>query len=340
MNRPRIIIDTHIPYIKGVLDLAARTEYLEPREITRQAIQHADGLIIRTRTHCNEALLDGTNVRMIATATIGTDHIDLAYCHNHGITVANAPGCNARSVSQWVAAVLATDGPRGRTIGIIGYGHVGHEVAVIARMFGLRVLIYDPLIPPERESVSLDTLCRHADIITFHTPLTHTPPHPTYMMADSRFFNQTKPDALIINAARGGIIDEQALINHLDAHPEARAAIDCWQNEPHINKELLSKALIATPHIAGYSADGKMNGTRAAVTAICRHFQIEPGPIKGLEPALPTYTTTAGLAQSILHNYNITSESEALKARPDRFEAFRAEYPTRRDITYRIAENQ
>lgn len=341
-STPEIIIDKHIPYIYGVFDTVARVQYMEPQEMTAAAVHNADALIVRTRTLCNSSLLAGSRVRIVASATIGVDHIDLTYCREHGIRAVNAPGCNARSVACWVGSVIAAHIAAGRrpgVIGIVGCGHVGGEVLAVARLFGLRALVYDPFIEPREESCSLEQLCRQADIVTFHTPLTDSGPHPTRLMADAALLATLKPDALIINAARGGIADEQALVAHLDAHPRARAAIDCWQGEPHPGAELLSRAFIATPHIAGYSADGKLNGTRAAVTAVAAELGLRPEPIRGLEPV--DAVTVAGIEQlpaAILAHYDVRRESLALKQHPEHFESFRTGYPLRRDITY-IIEN-
>ena len=326
----RIIIDNHIPHINGLIEPRAEVLYLEPSAITREAVKDADALIIRTRTRCDATLLDGSRVRFIGSATIGTDHIDLDYCATHGITVRNAPGCNAPAVAQWVfcaihawmqARGIAT--PDGLTLGIVGVGHIGSIVARWGRQLGFTVLLNDP--PRENKDGSLDVifsplteLQQRCDIITFHTPLTRDGQWPTWHMCDQAFLDGLARCRLILDAARGPIADNAALLGwHGDV------GLDCWENEPNISRELLDKCIVATPHIAGYSAEGKQRGTAMMLAALNGFY--------GWDIPIPEIASPAtGAAQVTLDgisaSYDILADTTALKATPRDFESLRNGY--------------
>lgn len=274
----RIIIERNIPFIKGVLDNLAQVEYLSAEEIDADTMRNADALICRTRTRCNADLLHSSRCSFIATATIGTDHIDLDYCNHRGITVANAPGCNAPAVAQYVFASLAhviNQPISNYTIGIVGVGHVGSIVERWATQLGMKVLLCDPPraeIECTNNFVSLDEIARQCDIITFHTPLTTSGKYPTHHICNETFINSLSHRAIIVNCARGGIFDTQAVINALDAGKIANVIVDCWEGEPQLNPTLLEKASIATPHIAGYSREGKIRATAMALEALRNNY--------------------------------------------------------------------
>ena len=347
--KPRIIIDANIPYIRGAFDDVADVEYLVAKDITHDKAMNADALIVRTRTQCNAALLEGSRVKIVATATIGIDHIDTEYCDTHGIKWTNAPGCNAESVAQWVSSALAVWANEhncslvSKTIGIVGHGHVGKRIERLAHKLGMKVLLNDPPLALENPDkyVDLHTIARECDVITFHTPLTHTGEFATYHLADEEFFRMIKENipnntpSLIINAARGGIINEKALLDSLLPTPCSLLldfAIDCWDGEPETNSELRQRALIATPHIAGYSADGKLNATQQVVQAVAIALNITPNTIEGLSEKKTTDKEGDELKDELLNNYNILADSDALKAEPKKFEHFRSNYPVRREL--------
>ena len=274
MQRPVLVADRDIPFLEGVLDPWFEVRALPGKSIGPADVRDAVALLVRTRTRCVAALLDGSSVRLVATATIGTDHIDRDYCDSHGITVASAPGCNAAAVAQYVRVALHTlalDRP-GATLGVIGVGHVGMLVAEAGRRLGMRVLLNDP----PREAVEgpagftpLPELLATSDVVTLHIPL--WPGNRDF--ADAAFFAAMKPGASFINASRGEVVDEAAL---LAARPNLdKLVLDVWKNEPDINLDLLAAADIATPHIAGYSIQGKMNGTTAVVRALGETFDID-----------------------------------------------------------------
>ena len=331
----RIIVDSHIPHIQGLIEPRADVLYLEPSDITRDAVKDADALIVRTRTRCDAALLDGSRVRFIGSATIGTDHIDLDYCSHNGITVRNAPGCNAPAVAQWVFCAIAAwmrhhgiSIPEDLTLGIVGVGHIGSIVARGARQLGFTVLLNDP--PREKRDGSFDDifspleeLQRRCDIITFHTPLTRDGQWPTWHLCDQAFLESLTRCRLILNAARGPIADNAAL---LDWHGDI--ALDCWENEPNISHDLLEKAIVSTPHIAGYSLQGKQRGTAMMLKALNEHYGWDiPVPVIDAPATGAAQVTLDALAGS----YDILADTARLKSTPANFESQRNHYPHRQE---------
>lgn len=326
----RIVVDSHIPNIRGCIEPRAEVLYLEPGDITRESVSDADALIVRTRTRCDAALLDGSRVRFIGSATIGTDHIDLDYCSAHGITVRNAPGCNAPAVAQWVFCAIRAwmqardiSTTEGLTLGIVGVGHIGSIVARWGRQLGFTVLLNDP--PRERTDTApnltflpLEELQHRCDIITFHTPLTRGGQWPTWHLCDQAFLDRLERCRLLIDAARGPIADNAALLGwHGDV------ALDCWENEPNISRELLEKAIVATPHIAGYSAEGKQRGTAMMLEAL-NEFCGWDIPVP--EIAAPATGAPDVTLDGIAASYDILADSAALKADATAFESLRNTY--------------
>lgn len=337
----RVIVDNKIPFIREAVEhIADEVVYAPGSEFTPDLVHDADALIIRTRTRCDRHLLEGSRVRFIATATIGYDHIDTDYCRQAGIQWANAPGCNAPSVAQYIHSVLLLlqlkrDKPlAGLTLGVVGAGHVGSLVTEVGMDLGMKVLVNDP--PREEQEgpgrySTLQALAQESDIITLHVPLQHDGNHPTYHLADERFFRSLRRQPVFINTSRGEVHDTRALLAALDEGLVSDAVIDVWENEPDIDRTLLQRTFIGTPHIAGYSADGKANATRMALTAVCRFFDIKPdfhiAPPKPLNPVI----TAANETEAYLQMYDPRRDSEALKAHPERFEQLRGDYPLRRE---------
>lgn len=340
----KIVADKHIPFLEGVFEPYAEVVYIDGRAINHDDIVDADALIIRTRTICNAGLLDGTKVRMIATATIGTDHIDLDYCREHGIEVHNAEGCNAGGVLQYVFSALYGVAARkgikldDATIGIVGVGHVGKKVEEMARYLGFNVLLCDPPRAAAEGGdgfCSLEFLLANSQVVTMHVPLDET----TRGMADEDFFMLMPPGSIFINAARGEVLDDEALIQ---AIPKLGAVvIDTWNHEPDVNRDLLEMVDIATPHIAGYSYQGKQNATASAVQSVARHFGIEQlydyypeadipdhDPIR-LDLGGKTHGERAAVFQ---YNYPIFTDDFRFRMEPENFERLRSEYKYRREI--------
>lgn len=346
MKSPKILIDNTIPYIEGVLEPYAEVSYLATNEFTNDAVKDADVLIVRTRIKCDARLLEGSSVKMIATATVGTDHIDIDWCSSHGITVANASGCHAGGVMNYVFSALYATAARksihlsDKVFGIIGAGRVGSLVEKMAKKLGFKVLLCDT---PRAENegsegfCQLDDLLRNSDIVSLHVPLNDS----TRLMADENFFNLMKGGAFFINASRGGIVDENAL---KEACPRlGPVIIDTWNNEPNIDKELMDKVDIATPHIAGYTVQGKLLGTSLAVRAVAKFLGIEELKNfyhKNEEPELnPIKLDLIGknqgeIASLIQYNYPIFTDDFMLRMIPDNFEAYRSEYKYRREFYF------
>lgn len=337
----KIIIDNKIPYIKeAVRTIADEIVYAPGKDFTPELVRDADALIIRTRTHCNRELLEGSRVKFIATATIGFDHIDTDYCQQAGIEWRNAPGCNSASVAQYVqSSLLIWKSLRnkelsGLTIGIVGVGNVGSKIAKVAQDFGMRVLLND--LPREEKEgsgsfTSLNKIAEECDIITFHVPLYKEGNCKTFHLADRKFFQSLKRKPIIINTSRGEVIDTDALLEALNNQTISDAIIDVWEHEPDINRELLEKVMIGTPHIAGYSADGKANATRMSLDAICSFFQIKGKyEINAPAPASPIIYAK-NHEEALLQMYNPTNDSNRLKTQPELFETLRGDYPLRRE---------
>lgn len=337
----KIIIDNKIPYIKeAVQRIADEVVYAPGKDFTPELVRDADALIVRTRTHCNRDLLEGSRVRFIATATIGFDHIDTEYCKQAGIEWTNAPGCNSASVAQYIqSSLLVWKSVRNKrlnelTIGIIGVGNVGSKVAKVAQDFGMRVLLND-LPREEKEGAerfsSLKKIAEECDIITFHVPLYKEGKYKTFHLADEVFFQSLKRKPVIINTSRGEVIQTDALLKALNSQMISDAIIDVWEHEPEINRDLLEKTFIGTPHIAGYSADGKANATRMSLDAICKFFQIKGDyEINAPAPASPIIHAK-NHEEAVLQMYNPTEDSNRLKNQPELFETLRGDYPLRRE---------
>lgn len=347
----KIIIDNKIPYIKGALEPFAEVVYLPGNKTTPETVKDADAIITRTRTICNRELLQGSNVKFIATATIGFDHIDTEYCKEAEIEWTNAPGCNSESVNQYISSALFSWSMRkrkdlaGLTIGIVGVGNVGSKVAKTCEILGMRVLLNDP--PRERiegsdKFVSLKTIQEQADIITLHVPLNMEGNDSTFHLANENFLQNLKKKPLLINSCRGEVCDSEAIYNALEAGDISGFIADCWENEPEIDLELLNQTEFGTPHIAGYSKDGKANGTKMSVQAISRFFNLGIDDWQPSEVELPENTVIeidgdqrreySILAEAVLSTYDIENDDETLKDSPHMFEQLRGDYPIRREF--------
>lgn len=335
----KVIVDDKIPYIREALaQVADEVVYLPGASFTREAVADADALIVRTRTCCNRDLLAGSRVKFIATATIGYDHIDTTYCKEAGIQWTNCPGCNAGSVEQYVHSVLLLLkrekglSLKDATLGLVGVGHVGSRVARMAKELGMRVLLNDPPRADRGEEgfVSLDVLAKECDVLTFHTPLYKEGIYRTYHLVNNELLFSLKRKPYLINSSRGEVVDTASLLAALSAGKVKDAIIDTWENEPEINKDLLKAAYLATPHIAGYSADGKANASRMSLEALCKFFHIDAS-FEIVPPALPCMDIPDDEDEAFLQRYNPTRDSEWLKNAPEKFEWFRGHYPLRRE---------
>lgn len=352
----KFIIDDKIPYIKGVLEPFGEVIYLSGPGTTHEVVKDADAIITRTRTICNKQLLEGSSVKFIATATIGYDHIDTDYCAKAGIQWTNAPGCNSKSVEQYIASTLFVLAHqkgfqlKGKTIGVIGVGQVGSKVAHVCELFGMKVILNDP--PRERTEgsekfCSLSEIMQKADIITLHVPLNMQGEDATFHLADAHFFEALKRQPIVINSCRGEILDTLSAKAALKNGLISGLVIDCWENEPNIDLELLELVDLGTPHIAGYSKDGKANGTSMSIQAVSRFFGLGIDNWKAQQVELPEKTIIELdglnlseeeiLANAVLATFDIRNDDTALRKNTERFEKLRGDYRVRREFpVYRI----
>jgi erythronate-4-phosphate dehydrogenase len=351
------VADDKIPFLKGVLEPFAEVIYLPGKHITREMVYDADALLVRTRTRCNGSLLEGTKTRFIGTATIGFDHIDTVYCEAHNIRWTNSPGCNSSSVQQYIATALLRIASeyhinlKDKTLGIIGVGNVGSKVERFAKALGMNVLLNDPprvRMEGEKGFSNLDNVLSDSDIVTVHVPLNISGRDKTFHLFNEVNFKKMKKGAWFFNSSRGEVTDTTALKKILDSGKQAGAVLDVWENEPEIDHDLLSKVFIATPHIAGYSTDGKANGTSMVVNSLCDYFNL---PLKNWYPPdvpEPQYSDisidTDGksdediIREAVFHTYNISADDIRLRSSPHEFEKQRSDYPLRREFTsYKIS---
>lgn len=346
----KIVCDDKIPFLKGVLEPYADVTYLPGVKTTPDVVKDADAIISRTRTICNEKLLANSKVQFIGSATIGFDHIDTNWVEKKGIYWTNSPGCNSGSVKQYIAAVLSTLSQEkgikleNKTFGVVGVGNVGSKVTKVAEAFGMRVLINDP--PRQRKEdgdfVSLQKIIEESDFITFHVPLNLEGEDKTYHLLNDDLVSKMKKGVIIFNSSRGEVTETEALIKGLDNNIIKEAVIDVWENEPYISKDLLSRVFLGTPHIAGYSLDGKANGTSMVIQALSTRFNL---PLENWYPkSIPVPDNIEiffdcdgdniedSLSKIILQTYPIRRDDITLKKSTDTFEQQRGNYPLRREF--------
>ena len=347
----KIVADDKIPFLKGVFEQVCEIQYLPGAEIGQTELNNADALLTRTRTKCNAETLSGTKVKMIASATIGFDHIDTQWCESNGINWTNAPGCNADSVKQYIASVfgmLVIEKGwilKGKKLAVVGVGNVGSRVAKLAEAIGMKVFRVDPpraRQEPEESFYELSDIIKDMDIVTFHTPLNREGKDKTYHLCDQELLAQMKESAVVINSSRGEVIDGNALLIALLEGQIDAAVLDVWENEPQINKKLMDKVWLATPHIAGYSQDGKANGTMMSVQAISRFFRLglddwEPIDIPSpknefIEIDCQYLSDEQILSNVFIKAYAIKEDDLRLRMRTDEFEKQRGNYPIRREF--------
>ncbi|HPA77193.1 MAG TPA: 4-phosphoerythronate dehydrogenase [Kiritimatiellia bacterium] len=332
-------------------------EIIPDSEITPQAVSSATALVVRSKTKVGPDLLKGSRVRFVGTATAGFDHFDRAWLDHAGIVSASAPGCNANSVAEYVMAALLCIAAEKRldldemTLGVVGCGNIGSRVARRAEVIGIRVLKNDPPLAAETgnpDFIPLEHLLKESDIVTLHVPLTTGGPWPTAGLAACPFFSQIKPGAVFINTSRGEVVDESALTLSLQNDAVSAAVLDVWRNEPVFSRTLLDLADIGSPHIAGYSAQGLLNGTMAVYQELC-HFLEEPPawkPEPAAAPLPPVEMDTRGLShEEVLHQmsrsvYDIRADDTLLRraaaaddeTRGRNFTLLRSGYPVRHEF--------
>jgi len=353
----QIVADANIPLLDEAFGPVGAVRALPADAITPDAVADADALLVRSVTRVDGALLDESRVRFVATATIGLDHVDTAYLDHRNIGFASAQGSNARSVAEHVLAALCVLARRtgrdlfGLTVGIVGVGNVGGRLARMLEGLGIRVLRNDPPLARQTDDpiyVPLDALAE-ADVITFHVPLTRTGRDATHHMVSADLIARLKPGVWLVNTARGAVAGTDALAGAVDAGRLGALVCDVWEGEPAIPVRLLQRADLATPHVAGYSYDGKVNGTRMVLGAFAEHFGLErdwdPAPLMP-PPEHPRVDIPAGagaqeaLGRAVRAAYDIEADDRRLRAmgdrpendRPTYFKTLRREYPVRREF--------
>jgi erythronate-4-phosphate dehydrogenase len=348
----RIVADEKIPLLKGILEPYADVIYTDEVMLSRKLLRHADALLIRTVTTCDADLLEGSEVKFIGSSSAGFDHIDTLFCEKHGIHWVNAPGCNAVSVSQYACSALLSiaqktgESLQDKTLGIVGVGNVGRRVQKLAETIGLKVLLNDP--PRERSegpgefSSYFDTVER-ADILTFHVPLIRTGQDKTYHMFDQESLSKMKEDSWLINSSRGEVIRSADLKTALVSGRSPKLILDVWENEPRIDLELLPYVFIATPHIAGYSLEGRTNGTAMIIRELAHFFDL---PLRNWnsemilvpEKKVIDFDGKERVKEDILREivfstYSIQDDDYRFRSNPKAFELYRANYPVRREFS-------
>lgn len=292
-----IIADEQIPLVAEAFASLGSVTQVAPRLLTPALLAQAEVLLVRSVTAVNAALLAGSPVRFVGTATIGTDHLDTDYLQQQGIHYASAPGCNAEAVAEYVLSALCVLAARqnfelpARTVGIVGYGNTGRALAAKLAVLGVKVLRNDPPLaqrhPEDAGFTDLDTLLQTADIISLHVPLTRQGPHPTYHLFDARRLAAMRPGSMLINTSRGAVVDNPALLASLKSQHLRGAILDVWEGEPRPDPALLAAVTLGTPHIAGYSQLGKLRATAQLYQALCAFLEQPP---QWRLPPLPVQT--------------------------------------------------
>jgi erythronate-4-phosphate dehydrogenase len=350
----KIVVDEKIPYIRGAFEPWADVVYSPGRFIDAAMVADADALIIRTRTRCNSNLLKDSRVKIIASATIGYDHLDTAWLESKGIRWVNAPGCNSGSVMQYLVSVLLYLTGKysldlsSLTLGVVGVGNVGSKVVRAARTLGMNVLQNDP--PRQRREglndfLPLGVLIAESDIITLHVPLTHEGEDRTFHHLNCSNLPRLKKSCILINTSRGGVVDNAALREALSDRKLRAAVLDVWEGEPVVDRRLLELVDIATPHIAGYSVDGKANATINSVREVSSFLGLplsgwepdslpEPAePVIDLSSGLYEKTTTNLVSTAVIHTYPVDDDDRLFRSDPDNFEYLRDNYRIRREFS-------
>lgn len=359
----KIVCCANMPYAKEAFSTLGDILVKDGRKITAEDVRDAEILAIRSTTNANRALLEGSRVRFVGTATIGTDHMEIPWYEERGIKWCYAPGCNANSVSEYITAALLCLANRhgfslaGKTVGVIGVGNVGRLVVKKAEALGMNVLANDPPkedapeTANERKWTSLDELLARADVVTFHVPLTKGGRYPTFHMADKALFGKIKHGAIFMNMARGAVLVTDELLNAMHNGVVSHAVIDTWEGEPAFRKDLLGKVDIGTPHIAGHSFEGKVNGTVMVYQEACRFLGVDAGwSPEGLLPApiVPEVKVDAAgrsdeqaLWEIVRKVYDIEADDRAMRqcgddaiARAAHFDKLRKNYPVRREFRF------
>ena len=355
----KIVVDRNIPFVVKAFAPFGEVTALPATAITRDAVRGADALIIRSETKIAAPFVDGSRLRFVGSASIGTDHVDLDDLADRSIAFANAPGCNADSVKEYVAAALLhiawtkSSSLRGTTLGIVGVGSVGRKVAAAAAGLGMAVLLNDPpraRAEGEAGFVPLDEVMA-ADIVTLHIPLARTGEDATYHLFDKGRIARMKRGSILLNTSRGAVVDSGALMQALIDGSLGAAILDVWEGEPYIDDDLLARVLLGTAHIAGYSMEGKTSAVRLVREAFCRHFgfdapwdpaaELPPPALREIEIGPEPSPAEEILREAVSACYDIQTDADMLRRgsaqsaemRAAYFRALRAIYRVRREFS-------
>lgn len=344
----KIIADENLAYTEYFFSEFGQIEHKSGRNLESHDLNNADALLVRSVTKVNEKLLENTSLKFVGSATIGTDHLDFTALEKHHVKWSNAAGCNAQAVAEYVITALLNINPllidqnEQFTLGIVGLGNVGSRLASMAHQLGWRVVGYDPFVIREHlEQVEFEALLKSADAISIHVPLTHSGTHPTHHLFNAETLAKMKPTAILINSARGPVVEEDALIKDIEDTQRA-VVLDVFEHEPVISERILNLVKIATPHIAGYSLEGKARGTQMIYDAFCQVFHFDA--VKRFESQLPacenyfTQDLRTSLKLHLLEIYNISRDDKNLRAclkngalDQKAFDLLRKNYPLRRE---------
>lgn len=358
----KIIADENITQVAEHFGWAGELITLPGRAIDAAAVRDADALLVRSITRVDANLLAASRCRFVGTATSGIDHVDTAWLSSRNIDLGWARGCNARAVVEYVLAVMAQlslaqgDDWRQCSFGILGCGAIGNLLARQLLAFDIPCVIYDPFLEathPLAKHFGSFEAALNQDVVSLHTPLTHTGRWPTRHLLDANALARLRPETILINAARGEVVDNLALLDLLQREPQRRVVLDAWEGEPRVNLELLQKVTFGTPHIAGYSREGKLNGTQMIAAAFCASFGLLPPRATHGTPTGTLLKVEAGsctlqqLNSLITGAYDVRRDHQAMQAllsapAPDSlFDRLRKEYPERREFSYfRVAAEE
>lgn len=348
----KIIADKNMLLLNETFGRHGDVQLVDGRQISRADLRGADVLLVRSITRVDRRLLQGTSIRFVGSATIGVDHLDTAWLEANNIAWASAPGCNASSAAQWALAMMWLACKRSnidfkqQRVGIIGRGNVGRRLEHLLKALEIPVMACDPPLQASgvKDLVSMQDISANS-IVSLHVPLTRDGNHPTEALLDSKFLNSLKPETIVVNSSRGRVIDGSTLLEQLQSG-RLRAALDVWPDEPYISRDWLQSTCVATPHVAGYSIEGKQAGTEMIYAAFCRRFAMAAGdpPKPQLEDVIVHYPTHAAadqvLQQAIQSSCPVERDDTALRAASSpgnmancvKIDSLRANYPVRREF--------
>lgn len=345
----KIVADENLALTDYFFADMGEIRHVAGRHLQHQDVQDAEVLLVRSVTKVNAALIDQTALKFVGSATIGTDHLDQAALAQQHIVWSNAAGCNAQAVAEYVVTAILHLEPclleqsKPFCLGIVGLGNVGKRLAYLAKILGWQVLAHDPyVVDPEVEQVDLNVLLQQADAVSLHVPLTHEQDHATYHLINAERLALMPSHSILINAARGAVVEEAALIEDI-AHCGRRVVLDVFEHEPVISAELLQRLSLATPHIAGYSLEGKARGTQMIYDAYCKAFDLPhdkdfTSQLPDAEQYFKDQDIYSVLKQRMNSIYNIAQDDAELRACLNQgvvdqaaFDRLRKQYPLRRE---------